>query len=476
MRVTNSMTTNRLLQNLNKNMIKMNKLEYQAETGNKIRYASDNPIIASRALKFRTNLSEVDQYLANVDQGMAWLETTSAAVQNVIDAAISGSENSIRTVCVAAATATNRISESKIYANQIKETLRQLVSQMNHDYAGRYIFSGFKTDQHAFFDADQPNANYSIKQEVTKAEANTDYKVYSKETETSMPKESIVTRIKLPYDTGISGLKIVQSPIPVSPDTPVTIATPTVVQSSDPIAYNPAPGAIYFVEDTGELIFDPDTFKSLPNNFGFSYDKTNCSQYDINPIVYFKEVTDNNTGKIYTMENNATYYEFGAHNKMQVNLLAFEVLPTKFLNDIQDIITLADNVTLSDKSKLTEYFKQQGFNDSDSAKKVEEQLTNETKFYNDRLELAFTELIGKLDTHLVGVSNQNTSLGTRLSRLELLGNRLQDDRLSFEELKTNNENVDISETYVRLESMVSVYKSSLQIGAQIMKMTLVDFV
>ena len=61
MRITNKMMTNNVLHNINNNKNLLSTLENQYSTGKKIQKPSDDPIIAVRALKLRTNLSELNQ-------------------------------------------------------------------------------------------------------------------------------------------------------------------------------------------------------------------------------------------------------------------------------------------------------------------------------------------------------------------------------------------------------------------------------
>ena len=62
MRITNKMMTNNMLHNININKNNMTTLENKYASGLEIQKPSDDPIIAVRALKLRTNLSELNQY------------------------------------------------------------------------------------------------------------------------------------------------------------------------------------------------------------------------------------------------------------------------------------------------------------------------------------------------------------------------------------------------------------------------------
>ncbi|MCR5775664.1 MAG: flagellar hook-associated protein 3, partial [Lachnospiraceae bacterium] len=68
------MMSNNSLANINTNKQYLDKLNNQMATQKKITKPSDDPIIAVRALRLRSNLAEVEQYYgANVPDAQAWV-------------------------------------------------------------------------------------------------------------------------------------------------------------------------------------------------------------------------------------------------------------------------------------------------------------------------------------------------------------------------------------------------------------------
>jgi len=68
MRITNTIMSNNMLSSINKNMNTLNKKYLQMGTGKKIQMASEDPIIASRALRYRSIVSSTKQYITNCNQ------------------------------------------------------------------------------------------------------------------------------------------------------------------------------------------------------------------------------------------------------------------------------------------------------------------------------------------------------------------------------------------------------------------------
>lgn len=142
MRVTNQMLTNKMLTGINRNLTLLNKYNTQGATGKKIEVPSDDPIIASRALKFRTILSENEQYIKNTEQASSWLDITESAVKN-----INSISDKMKELCQQGATDTVSVSDRKKMLTEFSSLVGQLEQELNTSFMGRYIFSGYKTDQ-----------------------------------------------------------------------------------------------------------------------------------------------------------------------------------------------------------------------------------------------------------------------------------------------------------------------------------------
>lgn len=84
MRITNQMITRNALNNINRNKNNLSRLDEQYSSGKKIQRPSQDPIVAVRALKLRTNLSELNQFLErNIPDARNWMEVTQSALANI---------------------------------------------------------------------------------------------------------------------------------------------------------------------------------------------------------------------------------------------------------------------------------------------------------------------------------------------------------------------------------------------------------
>lgn len=142
MRITNGMIRNNTLSGLYTNMSRLDKLYTQMSTLKKIQRPSDDPIIAGRALKLKINVLEVKQYKSNTDEATAWMSVTEKALDNITEIT-----KDIRTRCVQASTDSLTEEDREKIQADIDQLWEQLQQESNATYLGKYVFSGYKTNQ-----------------------------------------------------------------------------------------------------------------------------------------------------------------------------------------------------------------------------------------------------------------------------------------------------------------------------------------
>lgn len=142
MRTTNNMLINNMLYHINNNLYRMSKLQTQMATGKKIEIPSDDPIVAARALKFRTDVSEIQQFKSNASDAYSWMDMTEVTLGKMIDILHDGRERAVQ----AANSGTLTMDDKNKIMQEIKQLRSQSVHLANTSYAGRYIFSGYITD------------------------------------------------------------------------------------------------------------------------------------------------------------------------------------------------------------------------------------------------------------------------------------------------------------------------------------------
>mgnify|MGYP000957142437 FL=1 len=181
-RITNGMLVNELKYNLNNNYTNMDKYQRQLATGRKINLPSDNPAGLVKSLRLRTNLVEGEQYLANINEGINFMETTDAALDN-----LTAIMQRIRELAVNAANGTNDDSARKAIADEIKELTDQITIVANTSYGSKYIFAGTNvTQQPCQEDSDPDTFKWTGNNEALQLEIGVGVKLTINLTDSSM--------------------------------------------------------------------------------------------------------------------------------------------------------------------------------------------------------------------------------------------------------------------------------------------------
>lgn len=140
MRVTQSMLTNNMLRNLSNSYERLGKYQDQLNTQKKITKPSDDPVIAIKGMRYRTDLNEIEQYQRNLSEAYTWMESSDDAMDKMTQAL-----QRVRELTVQASTGTNGSDEKKNIAVEIEQLKEHLVSISNTKVGNKFIFNGTNT-------------------------------------------------------------------------------------------------------------------------------------------------------------------------------------------------------------------------------------------------------------------------------------------------------------------------------------------
>lgn len=143
MRITNNMITDNSVWNINKNMERLDDAQQKYTTQSKIQLPSDDPIVASRAVKYRSYVANIEQYQKNVESAVSWEKITDGAMDGLGSVIVRLKE----LVTKASSSGTLSDSELQDIKAEVSELQQQTVDYMNTSYAGRYVFAGYDTDK-----------------------------------------------------------------------------------------------------------------------------------------------------------------------------------------------------------------------------------------------------------------------------------------------------------------------------------------
>ncbi len=530
MRITNKIMQNNSLTNVNYNKVMKDKLNTQMSTQKKINRPSDDPVVAIRALRLRSNVSEVTQYYSkNIPDAESWLSVTEGALDNVVKVI-----TDMYKQCTKGSSGEITSEDRKIVLESLKALRDEVYATGDADFAGRYVFTGYRTDTSLMFPSDT-GKNYSITEQLDKTAADTityikTSSTYSNPggtgnvtddlydlnttnyTDLELDEQDIepmeVHRIRLAYS------KLDEGTMPTLTYTDATgaqqafTADATIKMNSYdmPSPYEYAAtndNAVVYVPDTGELLLgenvfnqvmatkdDPATSNVNEGEIRVTYEKSEWNKGDLRPEHYFACTTDPHDADK-KIEYNQDYltstegstqiieYDVGFNQSIRVNSTADECFKHGVGRETDDLVRALENTIAMEKivNELDGLLKEkEGTADEaeirtklDAANKAYTLLKDSTQRLFER---GITTMQGYLNDANLAVTNN----GTRGQKLALIENRMQTQKTTFETLKSENEDIDIADVTIQLTSAEMTYEASLMATGKVLKNTLLDFI
>jgi Flagellin and related hook-associated proteins len=569
------MMINNTTKNINGNKANQTYLNNQMTTQKKILRPSENPIIAIRALRLRSTLSQLNQYYEkNIPDVEAWYKMADTAFYNM---------NKILTDCQTKCNYGNNTTITADDRKTILESLTalrtQLYSEGNTDNAGRSVFTGYRTNSTLTFMEDDPEESYDITQSFTYEDIS-EFKYYSGNVEvpqtlqevldgiangsdrTKSPyisdtTETAYDRIRLAYDgindiaslnykygttdvtfTGGTEEKVAYydgklrqvnangNPLddtgavinddagnPVVLDNSA-IVTRTVYQGVDaggvPVAgatlavYDTevnweaamgtkivGDGEMVFIKNTGDLVLGSDVSNALKSgraDIQIDYDKTGFTKGELRPEYYYnctcKTDPDHPVENIRYDENGKKVYEdinfnIGVNQSITVNFQADDFFDMSIYQDVTELMNATDKaIKAHDKvAKLEEMQREAKYVDhQDEIQKWLDAARKEADYADENLGNQLSAGVGKFSKYLKKLNVMYTEIGSRGQQLEMTKNRLENQQLAVEELKSTNEDRELSDIIIDYTAAYNAYQASLMAASKIEKQTLLNYI
>lgn len=504
MRITNKIMQRNNLANLNTNKIYQDRLSTQMSTHKKINRPSDDPVVAIRALRLRSSVTEITQYYSkNIPDAESWLNVTEDALKNLsqiltnmIEQCTKGSNGDLKT------------EDRQILLEQLKALGDEVYKTGDADYAGRYVFTGYRTDTSLSF-IEATKQTYEITEQLDKNAIDTVTKVESGElldwsaqnytTLANSDEQAVeaidVYRIRLAYNDCSADM----APT-ITYNNGGSMESTTVHFYDDPYKMaSQDPDAVIFVPETGEILLGENKYNELMatkddvstmSNEGeirITYQKSDWKSGDLRPQHYFycksdpgseEEIEYNRTFLSGETEKQAIEYDVGFNQTIRVNSTADECFQPGIGREVDDLVSAMQEVVDLEtvKAKIEEQMKNAT---GDDEKTLQTQLDGVNKaltFSKNKCQKLFESGITTFQKYLDSSNLCITNCGTRSSKLELIENRMQNQKTTFETLKSENEDVDITETAIGLTSAELTYEAALMATGKVMQTTLLNFI
>lgn len=525
MRITNNMMLHNSANNINGNKLNVDNMNNQMSSQKKIQRPSENPVIAIRSLRLRGTLSEIDQYVDNnIPDAESWLDVTETAITNMVKIV-----TDIRSQCVYGATDSLTADDRKAILSQLEKLRDQVYSEGNAEYAGRTVFTGYRTNQKLTFLEDDKLTSYNITQTLNSG-AIEEYRYYSDKvnlptTENEVlnnpianPKEAVFDHIRLGYGQidsisgkGAGGNTVVLDGTPgkntgkieytkadgTKGDIDVTVYNTLedwAAANGNEYKIDEAAGEkkAVFIKETGEMVLGKNAsaeLRSSKASLDLNYKKTGFNKGELRPEHYYNctNITDpaNPVEFIKYKDGKEIYqnidYVVSANQTLTVNTQASKVFDESLGRDVDALIE-AVRFAQEANEKVAKIKEMQGMEEyaSDACQaKLEEWLASakkESDYADDNMQKLYNSYIGNCDEYLKKINLAKTDVGSKGASLELTKNRVGKQQTTMETLKSKNEDRELSDIILDYTSAYTAYEASLQAAGRVNQNTLLNFI
>ena len=505
MRVTNQMVTAGSLRNMQKSMQRVSDLNQQVTTGKKISAPSEDPVIAIRALKLRTTCDQLDQYKnKNIKDAMSWVDTTQSSVQNVYDRL-----QDVYYYCEQGASDTFQTKDRQTIIDELNALKDAIYKEGGTTYAGRYLFSGYKTETNLVFqdDAAKEGLSYNITEDISPDSITgknvvldgvkpEDLDSILAGTKTyQQPTSASVYKLRLAYsslDNGTPSVTVTDANGNQTDLIGQAGANFTVKQVADSDTYYEVdPDGINYIPETGEIIMGENVYNQIKtaSNISVNYDKSKFAVGDLRPEMYFNCIqhktladgTVQNTDYTVDKAGQPIKYEVNFNQYITVNAEGKDFIKHDMGNKIEDLANAVQDVLDIENTirKLKGMLEDPQYkNDKDAVGQINQMLEGadvELALKKENMQKLFGNNMTNFQNFMEDVSSVQAVVGTTYSKLELIETRVTEQLADFKELKSSNEDVETEEAAIEMYQAELVYESSLATTASVIQKTLLDY-
>jgi flagellar hook-associated protein 3 FlgL len=416
-RVTNQMLNNTMTYNLKRHQSEMDRIQEQLSTGKSVRVPRDNPIAATNQMIYRSRLSEVEQYIKNLEEGKSRLHQVDSNIQSVLRIF-----QRIRELAVQGAHGIYSSFERKeAAATEINQLLEELVTIANAKGAtGRPIFGGHQTGTENI-----PNPFVPVYQTLTAGNQG-----------------DAMIGVEFRGNTGEQVREVANGEyMSVSvPGNRLFWATNEVITSNqDASNYSAASNQTIRIDGREIDISAGDNLEIIIDKINRAGLSVRASKGGRNNLIL--ETTTPHQLWLEDVGNGTVLQDLGLVNKnfpQPPNNLAPTVTRSG-MSVFEMVIQLRDDLVRGDQ------------------------------------ELVGGRDLGLIDSALDNILRHASSIGARQNRVEELAKRSEYYKGNVLEMIANSEGIDYSETIMNFKWLESVHQYALAVGAKTIKPTLMDF-
>jgi flagellar hook-associated protein 3 FlgL len=453
MRVTTQMMAAQVTHGLQQAYRRVADAQETVTSGRRINHLSDDPIGATRALRFRGFEEALSQYKRNIDNSLPFLEQADATLGAVTDSLQRAKE-----IALAMANDTYTAAQRAASAKEIHQIFLQVLSEANTKVEDRFLFGGFRNGTAPFLEGvnrvDYGGDNGEIAIQIGPASA--------------LPINFLGNEVfqGAGMTGGVGIFDVLQDLELVLNGGSSPHAITLAINLDDALVpgagFSPA-DAVGTEAPTGTWVSEADfsapvtVFDSQGqgHNATFVFAKTGATTYSYRALVESTDISGGTPGNLYQIAPEGTL-EFNPDGTLNVGASTInDITLLGLANGAADITIAAADLSFAGSTQSTE---------PSAVLSLTQTNTN-----------GIQAQIGRLDAALDQMSSVRAGVGARLNSAQFAGDAalLLKDRSTAQ--RSNIEDADVLSAYSDFTRFQYAFQAALQSAAQIVQPSLLDF-
>lgn len=251
---------------------------------------------------------------------------------------------------------------------------------------------------------------------------------------------------------------------------------------------------IIYLPDSGEMVLGNNIAQTMASEFAtlnVNYDKNGFTKGETRPEMYF-----NCTNKSdFSAANHITYtnydadgkwihqninYAVSANQDMTINTQIRDVVSADCYRDLAEMTDLVQeainaHTTVTNIQNMIDSGDYTADDQVAYLKDCLEKAKKQVAYADDHLQKVYGTQITNFEKYLSRVNLTITDVGSRGDQLSLTENRMSNQKTTFTELKSNNEDEELSDVTIDYTSAFTAFQASLKAAGKIDNMTLLDY-
>ena len=251
---------------------------------------------------------------------------------------------------------------------------------------------------------------------------------------------------------------------------------------------------LIYLPDSGELVMGnelAEIFVSEAATLDVNYDKSGFEKGETRPEMYFNcinktDISPANHINYVNYDKDGNWiaqninYAVAANQDMTINTQIHDVIDADCYRDMVELTDLVQSTidahtTVANIEQMLASTDFTSDTEQNYLKDCLEKAKKQMAYTDDKLQKVFGTQISHFESYLQQVNLTITDVGTRGDQLSLAENRISNQKTTFTELKSNNEDEELSDVTIDYTAAFTAFQASLQAAGKIDDMSLLDY-